>query len=124
MANQERYEQGLQIRREVLGDDYVDRALANVDDFNRPLQEFLNDYCWGGLWSRPGLPRKTRSLIVIAILSLLGKERELKAHTKGAIRNGCTIEEIQEALLHVAVYGGIPNGVDAFRIAKEALAEG
>jgi 4-carboxymuconolactone decarboxylase len=121
--NRERYEQGLTIRREVLGDDYVDRALANVDDFNRPLQEFLNDYCWGGLWSRPGLPRKTRSLIVMAILAIIGKERELKGHARGALRNGCTIEEIQEALLHVAVYGGIPKGVDAFRIVKEALAE-
>lgn len=111
------------MRREVLGDEYVDNALANVDDFNRPLQDLLNEYCWGTIWTREGLPRKTRSLINLAMLTALSKPHELKAHLRGALNNGCTREEIMETLLQAAVYCGVPAGVDSFRTAKALFDE-
>jgi len=119
----EAFERGLQVRREVLGSDYVDRALAQVTDFNRPLQELVTEVVWGTIWTRPGLPRKTRSLINIAMITALNRPQELRTHVRGAINNGCTKEEIQEVLLQAFVYCGAPAGVDSFRIASEAIAE-
>ena len=117
------YEKGLAVRRAVLGDEYVDAALKSTDDFNRPLQDMLNEYCWGALWGREGLPRKTRSMLNLAMLCALNRPHELRMHLKGALRNGVTREEIREVLLQVAIYCGVPAGVDAFRTAKEVLAE-
>lgn len=117
-----RQETGLRIRREVLGEEYVDRALAGADDFTRDLQEFLNGNCWGATWAREGLDRRTRSLITLTALAQLGKMQELAAHTRGALRNGCTPEEIKEVFLHVAVYAGVPVAVDAFRAAQPVIA--
>jgi len=116
------YEQGLAIRREVLGSEYVDAALAAADELGRPLQELVTEYCWGALWSRPGLPRKTRSLLNIGLLATLNRPHELQLHTRGALRNGCTEEEIVEVVLQVAVYCGVPAGVDAMRNVRAALA--
>jgi len=119
----ELYDKGLATRKEVLGSDYVQRQLAAADDFNRPLQELVTEYCWGWLWTRPQLPRKTRSLLNLAILSALNRGTEFKAHVKGALTNGCSKDEIREVLLQVAVYCGVPAGVEAFRQAREVFAE-
>jgi 4-carboxymuconolactone decarboxylase len=116
-------EAGLATRREVLGDAYVNRALDSADEFSWPMQELVTSFCWDGIWNRPGLPRKTRSLINLSMLMALNKPHELKAHIIGALRNGCSPEEIREVLLQGAVYCGVPAGVDGFRIAREALAE-
>jgi len=121
--SKELYENGLKARRAVLGDAYVDQAMKNADAFNQPLQDLISEYCWGWLWTREGLPRKTRSMINLAMLSCLNRPHELKVHVQGALRNGCTKEEIQEVLLQVAIYAGVPAGVDAFRTAREAIAE-
>ena len=118
------YERGLGIRREVVGVDYVNKALADADDFTRPLQDLVTSYCWGAVWGREGLPRKTRSLLNLVLLTVLNRPHELKIHVRGALRNGCTPVEIREALLQAGVYGGVPAAVDAFRVAKEVLAEG
>jgi 4-carboxymuconolactone decarboxylase len=123
MGAAERHDEGLEIRREVLGAEYVERALAATDDFDRPLQQLVNEYCWGAVWARPGLDRRTRSLLNLTMLSALNRQHELRVHVAGARRNGCTPEEIREALLQVAVYCGVPAGVDAFRVAREVLAE-
>lgn len=117
------YEAGLAVRREVLGEEYVDRALANADDFSLPFQEFITEHCWGDIWTRPGLPRQTRSLLNVAILTALSKPAELELHVRGALRNGCTREEIFETLLQATVYCGVPAGVEAMRAAQRALAE-
>ena len=119
----EQYERGLEIRREVLGDEYVDRATANVDDFNRDFQTLLNEYCWGGVWAREGLSRKQRSLNNLCMLAALGRSEEFALHFRGAIRNGCTREELRETLLQIAVYCGMPAAVESFRIARRVLAE-
>jgi 4-carboxymuconolactone decarboxylase len=120
---QERFEKGLKVRREVLGDAYVDAALSKMDDFNRPLQELVTEYCWGAVWTRPGLGRKTRSLINLAMLTALNRPHEIKIHLKGALNNGCSREEIMETLLQTAIYCGVPAAVDSFRLAREAFAE-
>jgi len=119
----ELFEKGLKVRKEVVGAEYVEKQLKEADAFNMPLQELVTEYCWGWLWNRPGLPRKTRSLLNVAMLSVLNRHTELKSHVKGAIRNGCTREEISEVLLQVAVYGGVPAGVESFRLAREAFKE-
>jgi len=119
----EMFEKGLKVRKEVVGAEYVEKQLKEADAFNMPLQELVTEYCWGWLWNRPGLPRKTRSLLNVAMLSVLNRHTELKSHVKGAIRNGCTREEISEVLLQVAVYGGVPAGVESFRLAREAFKE-
>lgn len=119
----ERYELGLKIRRQVLGDDYVNKALNNATDFNRPLQELVTEYCWGATWGREGLAKRDRSLINLAMISALNRPHELKVHVKGALRNGLSKEEISEVLLQVAIYCGVPAAVDSFRIAKEAIDE-
>lgn len=121
--NKELFEKGLAIRKSVLGAEYVEKSLAAADDFNRPLQELTTEYCWGWCWGRDGLDKKTRSIINLAMISALNRPHELKMHVKGAIANGLTKDEIREVLLQVAIYCGIPAGVDSFRIAKEALAE-
>lgn len=121
MSDDQRFERGLEIRREVLSADHVERSLANATDFTRPLQELVTECCWGTVWNRPGLERRTRSLITIAVLTALNQQHELGLHVEGARRNGCTDEEIREALLHVAVYCGIPAGVAAFRTAQPVL---
>lgn len=121
--DRELYEKGLKIRREVLGADYVDAAIANATDFNRPMQELTTTYCWGHVWGREGLDRKTRSLINLAMISALNRPHELRLHVGGALNNGVTPEEISEVLLQVAIYCGIPAAIDGFRIAREVLKE-
>ena len=118
----ERYEEGLAIRREVLGNEYVDAALESADELGRPLQELVTEYCWGALWGRPGLPRKTRSLLNVGMLAALNRPHELQLHTRGALRNGCTESEIVEVVLQVAVYCGVPAAVDAMRSVRAAIA--
>ena len=117
------YDKGMKIRREVLGDAYVDRALAKSGPFNDPLQELVTTYCWGWNWGREGLPRRDRILINLAMIAVLNRHNELKAHIRGALNNGLSREEIREVLLQVGIYGGIPAAVDSFRIANEAFAE-
>jgi 4-carboxymuconolactone decarboxylase len=117
------FDKGLSIRREVLGADYVDNAIKTADDFNRPLQEFITEYCWGAVWGRPGLPRKTRSMLNLAMLTALNRPHELKLHVKGALKNGVSREEIMEVLLQTSIYCGVPAAVDAFRTAREVFKE-
>ena len=117
------FELGREIRSSVLGKEFVDAAFKAADDFNMPLQELVTEYCWGAVWGREGLEKKTRSLLNIAMLSTLNRPHELKVHVKGAIRNGATKAEIREVLLQVAIYAGVPAAVDSFRIAREALVE-
>ena len=122
-SHSETYERGLGVRREVLGDAHVERSLAQVSDFSRPIQEFVTEYCWGEVWSRDGLPRATRSLINIAMLTALNRGHELGVHVRGAINNGVTEAEIQEVLLQTAIYVGVPASLESFRIAEGVLKE-
>jgi 4-carboxymuconolactone decarboxylase len=122
-VDREMYEKGLSIRRAVLGAEYVDNAINTADDFNRPLQELVTQYCWGEIWGRPGLDRKTRSLINLAMISALNRPHEVKAHIKGALNNGLTKDDIKEVFLQVAIYCGVPAAVDSFRIAREVFKE-
>ena len=117
------FEKGLEVRRAVLGKDFVDKSISDADDFTRPLQELITEYCWGSVWARPGLPRKTRSLINLAMLTALNRPHEVKLHLRGALNNGCSKEEIMEVLLQTAVYCGVPAAVDSFRTAKEFFQE-
>lgn len=119
----ELYEKGLEVRRKVLGAEYVDAAIAQADDFNRPLQELVTEYCWGAIWTRQGLSPKMRSLINLGMLTALNRPHELKLHLKGALNNGCTKEEIMEVLLQTAIYCGVPAAVSSFRLARETFAE-
>ncbi|MGY2415952.1 carboxymuconolactone decarboxylase family protein [Pseudomonas tolaasii] len=112
---------GVEMRRQVMGDVFVDRALGNATAFTQQLQDFVNDHAWGSVWNREGLPLKTRSLITLAALTALKCPQELKGHVRGALNNGCTVEEIREALLHCAVYAGVPAAIDAFRAAQEVI---
>lgn len=122
MSN-ELFERGLAIRKAVLGAEYVEKSLASADDFSRPMQELSTEYCWGKVWSRPGLERRDRSLINLGVIAALNRPHELKLHVKAALTNGVTREEIREVFLQVAVYCGIPAGIDSVRIAREAFAE-
>ena len=117
------YERGLEIRKSVLGKEFVEKSIASADDFNRPLQELVTEYCWGAVWGREGLDKKTRSIINLAMISALNRPHELKMHVKGALRNGLTKDEIREVLLQVGIYCGVPAAVDSFRVAREALNE-
>jgi len=117
------YDKGLKLRKEVLGDAHVNRSLAGADDFTGPLQEIVTEIGWGQFWTRPGLTRKERSLITLGVLTALGRSHEIAVHTRGAVNNGCSKEEIREALIHVACYAGFPATIDAFRSAKKALDE-
>ena len=121
--DKELYDKGMAIRREVLGDAYVDRALAKSGPFNDPLQELVTTYCWGWCWGRDELPKRDRSLINLAMIAILNRKDELKAHIRGALTNGLTKAEISEVLLQTAIYGGVPCAVDSFRAANEAFAE-
>jgi 4-carboxymuconolactone decarboxylase len=121
--DQKTFERGREIRSAVLGKEFVDNAFKTADDFNRPLQELVTEYCWGAIWGREELPRKTRSMLNLAMISALNRPHELKAHIKGALVNGVTPVEIREVLLQVAIYCGVPAAVDSFRIAREVLAE-
>ena len=121
--NQPFFEQGLKTRREVLGAEYVDAAMHSADDFNRPMQELVTQYCWGDVWNRPGLDRRTRSLLNLAMLTALNRPHELKLHVKGAIRNGLTKDEIREVFLQTAIYCGVPAAIDSFRSAREVFNE-
>ena len=121
--NKETFDKGLEIRKSVLGAEFVENSIANADDFNMPLQELVTEYCWGAVWGRGTLDNKTRSLLNIGMLSALNRSHELSMHVKGAIRNGVTKDEIREVLLQVTIYAGVPAGVDSFRTAKAALAE-
>ena len=121
--SKELFEAGLAVRKAVLGAEFVENAIASADDFNRPLQELVTEYCWGAVWGREGLDKKTRSIINLAMISALNRPHELKMHVKGALRNGLTKEEIREVLLQVGIYCGVPAAVDSFRVAREALNE-
>ena len=121
--NKELFEKGLAIRKSVLGAEFVEKSIASADDFNRPMQELTTEYCWGWCWGREGLDKKTRSTINLAMIAALNRPHELKMHIKGALVNGLSKDEIREILLQVAIYCGIPAGVDSFRIAREAFAE-
>ena len=112
---------GVEMRRQVMGDAFVDRALGNATEFTQPLQDFVNEHAWGGVWNREGLPLKTRSLITLAALTALKCPQELKGHVRGALNNGASVQEIQEVLLHAAIYCGVPSAVDAFRAAAEVV---
>lgn len=122
-TNEKLFETGYGIRRDVLGAQWVDPQMerAKTDDFTATIQDIVTEYCWGYGWGRPGLDRRTRSMLTLALLTALGKMTELKGHTRGALRNGVTVDEIKEVLLHCTIYAGIPAGVDAFRNAKEAI---
>ena len=115
------YEKGLATRKQVMGEDFVATALAGTTDFTRPIQEHITAKAWGDVWQRPGLDLKTRSLITVAMLTALGKQHELKGHLRGALNNGATPAELQEVLLHAAVYCGVPTAVEAFRTAAEVV---
>jgi 4-carboxymuconolactone decarboxylase len=117
------WEKGLEIRREVVGVDHVERSLASADDFTMPLQEYITRYAWGDVWRRPGLDRRARSILNIGMLTALNRPAELKLHLRGAVRNGVTRDEIRECLLQTAVYCGAPAALDAFRTASEVFAE-
>ncbi|MDP3322907.1 4-carboxymuconolactone decarboxylase [Hydrogenophaga sp.] len=117
----QQYDKGLATRREVMGDAFVDRALAGTTPFTQPIQDHISRAAWGDVWQREGLDRKTRSLVTVAMLTALGKQHELKGHVRGALNNGASVQEIQEVLLHAAIYCGIPSSVDAFRTAAEVV---
>lgn len=119
----ETFDKGLAMRRRVLGSDYVEKSLAAADDYTRPLQELVTEYCWGAVWNRPGLELKTRSLLNIGMLTALNRPHELKIHIAGALTNGCSREEIIEALLQTAIYCGVPAALESTRIAREVFRE-
>ena len=119
----ERFERGMKVRREVLGAAYVDKSMAEADEFSRPMQELVTEYCWGEIWTQPELPRKTRSLINVAMISALNRPHELKLHVRGALRNGCSKDEIRAVLMQVAIYCGVPAAIDGLRVAREVLKE-
>ncbi|MFE5430682.1 carboxymuconolactone decarboxylase family protein [Peribacillus simplex] len=119
--NNERFKARLEDRRAVLGTDYVDNSINNANDFNMDLQKLVTEYCWGEVWTRPGISRKTRSIINIAMITALNRPHELKLHIQGAITNGVTKEEIKEVLLQTAIYCGVPAAIDSFRVAQEVF---
>jgi len=119
----ETYDAGMEVRREVLGDDHVDRAVANTTEFTEPFQDFITRSAWGSVWTRDGIDRRTRSCITLAILTALGRENEIAMHVGAALRNGLTSDEIAEVLLHTAVYAGVPAANAAFAIAKPIIEE-
>jgi 4-carboxymuconolactone decarboxylase len=121
MSDSELFKRGLEIRRAVVGKEYVDKSLAAADDFNMPMQDLVTEYCWGWVWGREELPRKTRSMLNLAMISVLNRPHELKLHVAGALRNGVTKEEIREVFLQVAIYAGVPAAIDSFRVAREVL---
>ena len=121
--NKDAFEKGLQTRRDVLGSEYVDSSIQNAGEFNMPMQELVTEYAWNAIWNRPGLDRRSRSMINLAMLTALNRPHELKLHLKGAINNGLTKDEIREVLMQTAIYCGVPAAIDSFRCAKEVFAE-
>jgi len=121
--DKELFDKGLKTRREVLGKEYVDAAIAGADDFNMPMQELVTQYCWGEIWNRPGLDRRTRSFLNLAMITALNRPHELKLHVRGAINNGLTKDEIREVFLQAAIYCGVPAAIDSFRTAREVFKE-
>jgi 4-carboxymuconolactone decarboxylase len=121
MAERDLYDKGLEVRREVLGAEHVDRSLSGASDFSRPMQELVTEYCWGAIWTRPGLGRRERSLVNLGMLTALNRSHELGVHVRGAVANGCTEQEIQETLLQAAIYCGVPAAMEAFRVAEAEL---
>ena len=121
--SRELFDKGLKIRTEVLGDAYVQKALSTMDDFNRPLQELVTEYCWGAVWGREGLDKSQRSMINLAMISTLNRPHELKAHIRGALNNGLSRAQISEVFLQVMIYAGVPAAVDSFRLAREVFSE-
>jgi len=121
--NDELFKRGLEIRKAVLGAEWVEKSIASADEFNMPMQRLVTEYCWGAVWGREELPKKTRSMLNLAMLCALNRPHELKMHIGGALRNGVSKAEIREVLLQVAIYCGVPAGVDAFRVARETFAE-
>ena len=119
----ELFEKGLKVRREVLGAEYVDASISQADDFSRPIQELVTEYCWGAVWGRPGLDRKIRSLLNLAMLTALNRPHEVKLHLRGALNNGCSKNDIMEVLLQAAIYCGVPAAIDSLRVAKEFFQE-
>jgi 4-carboxymuconolactone decarboxylase len=115
------YERGRKVRGEVLGEKHVERSLANASEFSRPIQELVTEYCWGAVWSRPGLGRRERSFVNLGMLTALNRSHELAVHVRGALTNGCTVAEIQETLLQAAIYCGVPAAMEAFRVAEDAI---
>ena len=122
-SHKERRDAGLKTRREVLGAGYVDKAMAAVDDFNAPFADLLNTYCWNDIWNRPGLDRRTRSMLNLAMLTALNRGPELRLHVNGALNNGLSKEDIREVFLQAAIYCGVPAAVEAFRVAREVFKE-
>jgi 4-carboxymuconolactone decarboxylase len=123
MTDNGRYDEGLRVRSEVLGAAHVQRSLERASEFSRPIQELVTEYCWGAVWARPGLARRDRSLINLGMLTALGRSHELAVHVRGAVANGCTKREIQEALLQAAIYCGVPAGMEAFRVVESVIEE-
>jgi 4-carboxymuconolactone decarboxylase len=121
VVNKELFDKGLEVRREVLGAEYVDASIQNADAFSMPMQELVTEYCWGEVWNRPGLDRRTRSLLNLAMITALNRPHELKLHVRGAINNGVTKDEIAEVFLQAAVYCGVPAAIDSFRVARESF---
>jgi 4-carboxymuconolactone decarboxylase len=121
--NKEAFEKGLKTRREVLGAEYLDNSIQNADAFNMPMQELVTEYCWNEIWNRPGLDRRTRSIINLSMITALNRPHELKLHVRGAINNGLSKEDIQEVFLQAAIYCGVPAAIDSFRCAKEVFTE-
>ncbi|AEC19475.1 carboxymuconolactone decarboxylase [Pusillimonas sp. T7-7] len=121
--NPELFAQGLETRRAVLGAEYVDASIKNATDFNIDMQELVTQYCWGDVWNRPGLDRKTRSFLNLAMITALNRPHELKLHVRGAINNGLTKEEIKEVFLQAGIYCGVPAAIDSFRVASEVFKE-
>lgn len=117
------FEPGLALRKQVLGSDYVERSMANADDFSRAMQELSTEYCWGTIWTRPGLSLRDRSLLNLGMISALNRPHELKLHIRGALRNGLSRDEIKEVLLQVAIYCGVPAGMASFQIARDVFSE-
>jgi len=117
------WDKGLKLRREVLGAEYVDKSVANANDFTQAFQDITTEWCWGYAWSRPGLDKKTRSMLNLAMLTALNRAPELKLHVRGAITNGVSVDEIREILVHATIYCGVPAGLDAFKAANEVLTE-
>lgn len=121
--DQKKFDEGHAIRKEVLGTEYVNKSINNMTDFNRPMQELVTEYCWGEIWKRPGLSRKTRSLLNLAMMTALNRPHELKLHVRGALNNDVTTDEIKEVFLQSAIYCGVPAAIDSFRVAQEVFDE-
>lgn len=117
------FRRGLRTRRDVLGDAYVNKSLDSATDYSFPMQELITEYCWNAIWNRPGLDRRSRSLLNLGMIAALGRKKELKLHIRGALNNGLTREELREVFMQVAVYCGVPAGLDSFNVAQEVLAE-